>query len=237
MSQLPPTSRPDPADAVNQPKSLALTPRRLATVIGGIVAGLLLVAAIGRVLDSESNDEVLDSELNHEAASQEEPANQEELANQIGCLDPCFIYSAATIEHPDYGEGLLVLLSGVTIPESGAVAFITDGIVHWSRELIGFPAGFGIEVDTLGRAFFTASPGSARSDLIVLAPTPGGFDDFGSLDGRFSSYGGGYARDLLGDDGIYEIVVMSNDCTPSCGNGTMTESLHRWDGGDYTIVD
>jgi hypothetical protein len=172
-----------------------------------------------------------------------EPARElttEELADQIGCADPCSVSSAVTLEHPDHGQGWLVLLSGVTIPESGAVAFVADGTVHWWRDLIGFPDGFGIEVDALGHAFFSTSPGSRRSDLIVLVPTAGGFDDFGSLDGRFSSgsiYTGGYAADLLGNDGIYEIVVTSNDCTPSCGDGTETEFIHRWDGSDYTIVD
>lgn len=163
-------------------------------------------------------------------------ADPEELARQVGCFDPCIVSSAVPIDHPEYGEGWLVLLSGVTIPESGAVAFVVDGTVSWRHELIGFPDGFGIEVDALGHAYFSASPGTRRSDLVVLAPIVGGFQDFGSLEGRFSSgsiYTGAYAADLVGDDGVYEIVVTTNDCSPSCGAGTEQETIYRWNGDDY----
>ena len=166
----------------------------------------------------------------------------EELGNRLGCTaDPCYVSSFVPLEHPDHGAGWLVVLTGVTIPESGAVAFLTEESVHWWRELIGFHGLFGIEVDALGHAFFNASPGTRRLDLIVLAPVPGGFEDFGSLSGRFSSGAvetpGGYAADLRGSDGIYEIVVAHTDCNPSCANGTETQYLYGWTGSDYALLD
>ncbi len=99
----------------------------------------------------------------------------------------------------------------------------------------GFPSP---ATDATGNTFVTYNPG--RYDgVLVLVPTPDGFEDIGWSDasgdthyrGRFAIY---YAELVgPGPNGQYTIRQSTNDCTPSCAEGTVTHRDLHWNGTDY----
>ena len=89
-------------------------------------------------------------------------------------------------------------------------------------------------LDKSGNVFLDYNPGRYNG-VIVLRPVAGGFANFrtlptpGDFNGRF------YFAELsdADSDGTYEIISSSNDCTPSCAEGTTTSTVWRWNGHDY----
>ncbi len=90
-------------------------------------------------------------------------------------------------------------------------------------------------IDAEGNIFINYNPGRYNG-VIVLRPVAGGFEDFGTLpsprdyNGRFY-----YAKATDPDhDGIYDIEESTNDCQPSCAEASITNTLHTWNGTDYS---
>jgi len=93
--------------------------------------------------------------------------------------------------------------------------------------------------DDTGNVFLTYNPG--RYDgVIILRGAGGRIDNFGTLPlGGWHYIGSGpfgyYARtqDEVPQDGTLEIRQFSNDCRPSCADGTTTSRLFVWNGAKY----
>jgi peptidoglycan hydrolase-like protein with peptidoglycan-binding domain len=113
---------------------------------------------------------------------------------------------------------------------------------QWTADAAAYesvaPAGSGdwarvaTAVDQLGHFFFNWNPGRYNG-VSVLVPTAAGFDDLGTL--PFDLYGTFYSAEVLDveGDGIFEIEVDINDCTPDCAGGGHTFHLYRWNGTQY----
>lgn len=80
--------------------------------------------------------------------------------------------------------------------------------------------------------------------MLVLVPSSDGFEDIGwesSSTASNPSYWGRlaiYYAELVGPgpDGQYTIRQSSNDCDPSCAEGTTTHDDLRWNGTDYVAA-
>lgn len=152
--------------------------------------------------------------------------------------------TSVTIMHPVWGATRLVTSLPVSSGPGSIIAYDMDGAILWSwysefqytLEPWGTTSGTP-SVDAAGHVFFRFNPG--RYDgVIILVPTSDGFDDFGSLpaaDG--STEGRFYSADVVDDngDGIYEVVVATNDCNPDCAGGSTTFATYRWDGIDFRL--
>ncbi len=82
--------------------------------------------------------------------------------------------------------------------------------------------------DATGSVFINFSGGGAHDPamVLVLVPTASGFRTVG---------GDLLNAELIGPgvNGRYVIRHHSNDCTPSCANGTWTYEDLQWDGSGY----
>lgn len=159
-----------------------------------------------------------------------------------GCRGDLVTYR--DIEHKFLGPVRIFLtLAGTGLDKVGCVATITGtgkvlpAIYIRVTSHFGFPSPAS---DATGNTFVTYNPG--RYDgVLVLVPTSDGFADIGwdeistasspSYWGRLALY---YAE-LIGPgaDGLYTIRQSSNDCDPSCADGTTTYEDLRWNGTDY----
>jgi hypothetical protein len=91
-------------------------------------------------------------------------------------------------------------------------------------------------IDAAGHIFLDFNPGRYNG-VIVLAPTPDGFNDFETLppsDGYNTRFYYAETTDPDGD-GTYEVQASGNDCEPSCAGGTTTSDLYRWNGSEYAV--
>lgn len=87
-------------------------------------------------------------------------------------------------------------------------------------------------VDSTGNVFIDYNPGRYNG-VIVLRPTEIGFDDLGTA---WADTGTRFYSAVIVDrdgDGQFEIEQATNDCEPSCGEGTTTVKVFRWNGTDY----
>jgi hypothetical protein len=151
------------------------------------------------------------------------------------------------IEHKFLGPVRIFLtLSGASLDKVGCVASVTasgkvlPAIYVRVTDHFGFPSP---ATDTTGNTFVTYNPG--RYDgVLVLVPSPNGFEDIGweskstasdpSYWGRLAIY---YAELVgPGPDGQYTIRKSSNDCDPNCAQGTVTDEDLRWNGTDYVAA-
>ena len=89
--------------------------------------------------------------------------------------------------------------------------------------------------DLAGNILVHFNPGRLNG-VIVLRPTGRGFRTFGSLPNETEYDEGDFysavARDVDGDR-VYEIIQGTNNCDPSCGNGTSSQRVYEWDGRRY----
>jgi hypothetical protein len=157
------------------------------------------------------------------------------------CAIPCRVTSQVNFEHPVWGKS--VLLTTVTSSNEKRDATIavlnSSGEVRWKHD-----AGTWEELnlaqpprDKTGHIFINFNPG--RYDgVIILQPTADGFAPFetlpaaGDYDSRF------YSATLIDSnaDGVYEVDKATNNCVPTCAEGTITHVIYRWNGTDYVSV-
>jgi len=98
-------------------------------------------------------------------------------------------------------------------------------------------------VDAAGRSFFDWNPGRYNGGS-VLAPTPDGFADFGTLplssppaDGISYGVRFYFAEVVDSDgDGVYEIQQSGTDCYRDCAGGTIWTTIYAWNGTDFAAV-
>lgn len=168
------------------------------------------------------------------------------------CTGDCGVTGQVEVEHPTWGKIVLVTYRGSTSGRFGGIVAMDGAQVRWQASL---PEASGVSIDfekrafppsaepsaephdpidSLGHIFVAWNPG--RYDgLTVLRPVDGGFEDFGSLpdvDEYQSRFYSSYIVDL-DDDGAYEIRTYSNDCDPSCAEGTTTAIDFSWSGSNY----
>jgi hypothetical protein len=93
--------------------------------------------------------------------------------------------------------------------------------------------------DSTRNAFITYNPGRYNG-VLVLVPTPDGFQDIGwDLEMNDTTHYMGklayYYASLQGPgpDGKYTIIQYKNDCMPNCAGGTVTSQVLHWNGTDY----
>ncbi len=112
----------------------------------------------------------------------------------------------------------------------------TGGAVNGAIYAWGYP-GVASPFDKLGHIFINFDPGRLNG-VIVLSRTATGFANFGSLPPLNDYTGRFYGASVVDqdNDGIYEIEVISNDCEPSCAEGTETSTAYKWDGSNYTAL-
>lgn len=154
-----------------------------------------------------------------------------------GCLGT--VSTQHDIDHPKLGPmRIFLLLDDVTV-DAGCISAVTASgtalppiplDVQGGRMAFANPA-----TDATGNTFITFNPGRYNG-VLVLVPTDYGFADIGweyetHYQGRLAYY---YAE-LFGPgaDGRYTIRQSSNDCNPSCADGTTTDQILTWNGSDY----
>jgi hypothetical protein len=153
----------------------------------------------------------------------------------------------AVVAHQDIDHRFLgpvrifLALSQSGMSKLGCVAAVTGSgkvlpaITVEVTSHFGFPSP---ATDATGNTFVTYNPG--RYDgVLVLVPTASGFEDIGwsipSSDAHYEGRLAIYYAELIGpgSDGEYTIRQSSNDCTPSCAEGTVTDQDLHWNGSDY----
>jgi hypothetical protein len=146
------------------------------------------------------------------------------------------------ISHPTLGSVrlFLMLTSSEQVHDHGCVAAVADtgrALTAIPLDIEGNSLAFADPVtDSTGNAFVTYNPG--RYDgVLVLVPTPTGFQDVGwsDLDTHYAGKRAYYNAKLKGPgpDGKYTIVQSRNDCIPDCAGGTVTSKVLHWNGNDY----
>jgi hypothetical protein len=144
------------------------------------------------------------------------------------------------IPHPSLGTVRLFLIldSNQVGPKVGCVAAVASNgkalpaiTVDVGGNSFNFPNPV---TESTGNAFVTYNPG--RYDgVLVLVPTPDGFQDIGwgatHYQGKRAYY---YAKlEGPGPNRQYTIRQFNNDCTPSCAAGAVTSQVLHWNGTDY----
>ncbi|MCV7290771.1 serine/threonine protein kinase [Mycolicibacterium wolinskyi] len=179
-------------------------------------------------------------------ATSELPSNfPDVLPTNSGCRGD--VVDQKDIEHKFLGPiRIFLTLSGTGFDKVGCVAPVAvsgkvlEAIHIRVTNHFGFPSP---ATDTTGNTFVTYNPG--RYDgVLVLVPTRDGFADIGwesTSTPSYPSYWGRYAiyyAELVGPgpDGQYTIRQSSNDCNPSCAEGTTTYEDLRWNGADYVAA-
>ncbi len=155
------------------------------------------------------------------------------------CTIACRVTSSAVINHPAWGRSTIVTTLSTSDRERDAniAAIDADGNVRWHHR-----AGDWYEltladppVDKSGNVLITYNPGRDPG-VIILRATPKGFDSFGTLP-EPGDYNARFYHATLTDtdrDGTNEVLVTTNDCTPTCANAQLTSTTYRWNGTGYT---
>lgn len=201
---------------------------------------LYYVWAAGKVfqLAEWANDSQLVSAAWQLSAFPVAPFGAGDLMRQGVCVLPCEVTGRMSFEHPTWGQvELLTTLSTDAIQREANIAVVDENRdVRWSHR-----GGDWYELapnnparDDTGHLLLNYNPGRYNG-VIALAPESGGFADFRTLpppgDYRQRFYSA-ELRDVDGD-GVFEVVTATNDCDPSCADGTVTFVQHRWNGDDY----
>ena len=144
------------------------------------------------------------------------------------------------IPHPSLGtiRLFLILDSNQVGPKVGCVAAVAGNgmvlpaiTVDVGGNSLNFPNPV---TDSTGNAFVKYNPG--RYDgVLVLVPTPDGFQDIGWGDTHYAGKRAYYYAKLEGPgpNGQYTIRQFNNDCSPSCAAGAVTSQGLHWNGTDY----
>lgn len=147
-----------------------------------------------------------------------------------------------TFEHPTWGRSTLVTSFRRDADSDPGTGYITvfgaDGGKVWEFDT-GDQAWYEMRLhkpamDTTGQIFVEWNPGRYNG-VTILQPVPGGFADHRTLmaSGDYAArFYGADVKDVDGD-GDFEIVEGSNDCTPTCAEGTSTYTAWLWNGQDY----
>ena len=150
------------------------------------------------------------------------------------------VQAHADIPHPALGTVRLFLIldSNQVGPKVGCVAAVAGNgtaLPAITVDVGGNSLNFANPViDSTGNAFVKYNPG--RYDgVLVLVPTPTGFQDIGwgntHYQGKHAYY---YAKlEGPGSNGQYTIRQFNNDCSPSCAGGAITSHVLQWNGTDY----
>jgi hypothetical protein len=151
--------------------------------------------------------------------------------------------------HPSWGHITLVTTRSADFdhPDSYIKAIDAKGRVRWSADVDALyalaPAGVeplyhsdaavGASRDATGNIFFNYNPGRYNG-VIVLRPTVGGFENFGSLPANGDYGARWYGAEVVdaNHDGVFE-VEDTEFCHPDCtarGNRIVT---FAWNGREY----
>jgi hypothetical protein len=168
-----------------------------------------------------------------------------ELRQMRLCPGDCAVTGSVRLDHPQWGAiWLLTIKTGGAEANDPSESYDTvllavdsDRQVRWKGKggdwSVFQPAK--PSTDKTGHAFIRYNTG--RNDgLIILAPTPTGFKDFGSLPKDEELSGTRFDSSALVDrdrDGVLEIAQSFNRCVPSCGEGKYSTTYYRWNGSDY----
>ena len=155
------------------------------------------------------------------------------------CAAACAVTGTVYFEHPAYGRSVLITTMPTQVGASDA--FITvigaDGKVRWRHRAGAWyrlaPADPAI--DGTGHLFLNYDPGRYNG-VIILRPSPQGFDTFDTLPPP-GEYAQRFYSASLTDadrDGRYEVDSAINDCNPDCAGGTINHTIYRWNGSGYT---
>src|ERR1700738_1323172 len=147
------------------------------------------------------------------------------------------VQAHADIPHPALGTVRLFLIldSNQVGPKVGCVAAVAGNgtaLPAITVDVGGNSLNFANPVtDSTGNAFVKYNPG--RYDgVLVLVPTPTGFQDIGwgntHYQGKHAYY---YAKlEGPGSNGQYTIRQFNNDCSPSCAGGAIPSHVLQWNG-------
>lgn len=152
------------------------------------------------------------------------------------CGSSCAVTGEAPVEHPAWGQVRIVtLLPNQAMSGSGYIAAVDDADrILWSAETDRMyelePAA--TAQDATGNVFLNFNPGR-HNGVIVLKPTQQGFDDLDTLPSDTYQKRFYYAAAVGEPEGEVVIWHFSNNCDPSCAEGTITKEQFRWNGSDY----
>lgn len=101
----------------------------------------------------------------------------------------------------------------------------------------GTDEGVTSPVDSTGAIYVHYNPGRYNG-VIVLRPTDGEFEDFGTLPARDDYQGRFYSAHTVDTDGDGRFEVRSeiNDCHPTCADATIRTEFWRLNGDDFVRV-
>ncbi|MPV50136.1 hypothetical protein GCG21_08980 [Pseudactinotalea sp. HY160] len=146
-----------------------------------------------------------------------------------------------TFDHPDWGRATLVTSFAKESDFGPGIGYITvfdsrnrqvwqlEADNNWYEMSVNEPPR-----DKTGSIFINWNPGRYNG-VSILRPVQGGFEDFDTLpwDGDYQQrFYYAEVADVDGDE-VFEVLLMGNDCDPSCAGGTTTERVFSWDGQDY----
>jgi hypothetical protein len=154
------------------------------------------------------------------------------------CAGACSVTGSVWFDHPSWGRSLLFTTMPAEVGTAEAYITVIDGAgkVRWQHR-----AGYWYALapnkparDSTGHIFLNYDPGRLNG-VIVLNPSPAGFDTYATLPPP-----GDYAQRFYSasvtdtdHDGGFEIDSAINDCDPTCAGGTVHHTLYRWTGSDY----
>lgn len=156
------------------------------------------------------------------------------------CSPDSTITGQTSLAHPKWGASLLLSCQSKAPNEQSGLAVVDGrGQIRWTYRLDGTYYSLYLPdpgSDKSGNLFAIYDPGRLHGVAIFRPSAQGlkrlaGFYDYGegTEDNRF------YSAELRGPgkDGRYVIRKFTNDCDPSCAEGTTTAQDFVWTGEDY----
>lgn len=156
------------------------------------------------------------------------------------CAYSCEVTGQVIFDHPTWGRSILV--TAIASPDAGGnrrdgsiIAIDSRDVIRWRYHTEGLYRLAPAETpqDETGNLFVVYNPG--RYDgVTVLRPNTKGFETFDSIPNDGDRFYGGWVEDV-DNDGAVEIVILINDCDPSCAEGFKGYETYRWIDDDYVL--
>ncbi|GAA0909013.1 hypothetical protein [Virgisporangium aurantiacum] len=168
------------------------------------------------------------------------PSSQR-LVQMGACKAACRITGQVDFDHPTWGPSRLLTTTSLNEIDREANIVVLDATGrmrwhHWGGDWFELAPAQPAR-DKTGHIFLNYNPGRYNG-VIVLRPSPQGFDNFESLPPENDYQSRFYSASLQDEngDGTYEIDSAINDCDPNCAEGTINHKIYRWNGRTYATV-
>lgn len=208
-----------------------------------VLVAAAVVAAVVFVLDSGGDGAGGGGTGSATATAASGPAVTVSMLKDNGlCEDGCVITGQVTFTHPKWGEVRLVSTqaskNGTQLKDGYLAVFDAHNQMRWSNTVspVRTLKPIADPVDDLRHVFFVYNQGSSNGIIVLSSDnssegmTSYSSVPFGGNDGRFTD------ATVAKVDGRYRITVETNNCDPSCSDGTISKTTYAWDGSEYSAV-